>query len=152
MTAQIRYLESIGVRFVGHGLRKDFRVINCTLPEQQVIDTVELFSLPYVAPVRMPSHRSFQYLPSSRGQRKLSLRFLAWLLLKVDMQTSDFCHDSVEDAIAALKVCEDPRAAVACGLLHSSQSDASHLPSHFSCTICTASCRRSPASSSPPLT
>ena len=39
-----------------------------------------------------------------RGQRKISLRFLAWYLLKIDMQTSDFGHDSVEDAAAALRV------------------------------------------------
>ena len=39
------------------------------------------------------------------GQRRLSLRFLAWYFLNIDMQSQLVeGHDSVEDALTALKV------------------------------------------------
>lgn len=76
-------LLNLGCIFVGHGLIKDFRTINIHVPKAQVIDTVELFYI------------------KSRG-RKLSLRFLAWLLLKEDIQTD--MHDSIEDARTALRL------------------------------------------------
>eukprot|EP00051_Salpingoeca_urceolata_P017489 m.238457 g.238457 ORF g.238457 m.238457 type:complete len:1258 (+) comp18968_c0_seq2:2845-6618(+) len=78
---KLRYLELQGVRFLGHGLSKDFRVINITPPPHQVIDTVTLFHL--------------------SGRRKISLRFLAWNLLKINMQCS-YGHDSAEDAKTAM--------------------------------------------------
>ena len=79
-------LLNLGCKFIGHGLSSDFRTINIHVPETQVIDTQDLFSL---------GHRS---------QRKLSLRFLAWLLLQEDIQqnVAGGGHDSIEDARTAL--------------------------------------------------
>lgn len=61
-------------------MRKDFRIINIYVPNNQVKDTVKLFYLP--------------------NQRKLSLKFLACHLLHWDIQADN--HDSIEDAKTAL--------------------------------------------------
>ena len=80
-------LLNLGCKFIGHGLSSDFRTINIHVPEAQVIDTQELFSL------------------GERTRRKLSLRFLAWLLLGEDIQQNLIAgHDSIEDARTALKL------------------------------------------------
>ncbi|KKF96952.1 PAB-dependent poly(A)-specific ribonuclease subunit PAN2 [Ceratocystis platani] len=76
-------LLNLGCKFLGHGLKQDFRVINIKIPRVQVIDTINLFFL------------------QSR-LRKLSLAFLAWFLLKEDIQMET--HDSIEDARTALKL------------------------------------------------
>ena len=76
-------LLNLGCIFIGHGLPKDFRTINIHIPRSQVVDTVDLFFI------------------KSR-QRKLNLRFLAWYLLREDIQTE--MHDSVEDARTALRL------------------------------------------------
>lgn len=76
-------LLNLGCSFLGHGLKQDFRVINIHVPRSQVIDTAEFF-----------------FLPSRL--RKLSLAFLAWYLLKEEIQLET--HDSIEDARTALKL------------------------------------------------
>jgi len=78
---KLRRLVDCGCIFIGHGLSKDFRIINIYIPPDRVIDTVDLYFL------------------KSR-QRRLSLRFLSWFILGEHIQTDN--HDSIEDARSAL--------------------------------------------------
>lgn len=78
-------LLNIGCVFVGHGLKSDFRCINLQVPKAQIRDTIE-----------------FYYLPAFR--RMLSLKFLAYSVLKESVQTKN--HDSIEDARTALRLYE----------------------------------------------
>ncbi|KAG6878679.1 hypothetical protein C0993_011494 [Termitomyces sp. T159_Od127] len=80
---KLRLLVDRGCVFIGHGLSKDFRIINIYVPPEQVIDTVDLYFL-------------------KPRQRRLSLRFLSWAVLHEHIQTD--VHDSIEDARSALKL------------------------------------------------
>jgi len=78
---KLRLLVDRGCIFIGHGLSKDFRIINIYVPPEQVIDTVDLYFL-------------------RERQRRISLRFLSWFVLHENIQTDT--HDSIEDARSAL--------------------------------------------------
>jgi len=82
---KLRLLVDRGCTFIGHGLSKDFRIINIYVPLEQVIDTVDLYFL-------------------RERQRRLSLRFLSWFVLHQNIQTDT--HDSIEDARSALMLYE----------------------------------------------
>jgi len=79
---KLRALVDGGVVLAGHGLAKDFRIANFVVPPHQVVDTVALFRL--------------------TGKRLLSLRYLAACLLGADIQGTT--HDSIEDAVTALRL------------------------------------------------
>jgi len=114
------------------GLKKDFRIINMTVSPSMVRDTAELFYMPNQRKVRrqFPASRRTALL-SLRCSRdghslttndvQISLRYLAWYFLNIDVQVRSSrraaarsaCltnhsrpqagnHDSIEDARAAL--------------------------------------------------
>ncbi|KAF2971774.1 hypothetical protein GQX73_g1819 [Xylaria multiplex] len=93
---KIWILLNLGCKFLGHGLRQDFRVINIHVPKSQVIDTSDLFFI-------------------KERLRKLSLQFLAYTILKEDIQLHT--HDSIEDARTALRLYRKYQEYVEAGIL-----------------------------------
>jgi PAB-dependent poly(A)-specific ribonuclease subunit 2 len=95
-------LLNLGCVFVGHSLANDFRTINMHVPKAQVVDTSHLFFLPDF-------------------KRKLNLKFLAWCVLKEQIQQDT--HDSIEDAETALKLWRKYQEFVDAGVLEAMLSD-----------------------------
>ncbi|KAJ1655918.1 poly(A)-specific ribonuclease [Dispira simplex] len=85
---KLRYLVDAGCVFVGHGLTKDLRTINITVPPDQIIDTANIYRF------------------EDRG-RYISLKFLAWCVLGQSIQ--QLSHSSVQDAVASLRLYEEWR-------------------------------------------
>ncbi|KAK3994582.1 PAB-dependent poly(A)-specific ribonuclease subunit PAN2 [Cladorrhinum sp. PSN332] len=78
-------LLNLGCKFLGHGLRADFRVINIHVPKRQVIDTSALFYL-------------------RERLRWLGLALLADIVFGIKIQKGGKGHDSIEDARMSLKL------------------------------------------------
>ncbi|ORY62658.1 exonuclease [Pseudomassariella vexata] len=95
-------LLNLGCKFLGHGLKQDFRVINMHVPRSQIIDTSDKFFLP-------------------ERRRKFSLQFLAWCLLKEDIQQDT--HDSIEDSRTALRLYRKYEEFVDAGILEAMLQD-----------------------------
>ncbi|KAH7588270.1 Exonuclease [Nakaseomyces glabratus] len=76
---KIWLLMQLGCTFIGHGLQNDFKHINISVPKEQIRDTAVYFL---------------------QGKRYLSLRYLAYVLLDINVQEGN--HDSIEDAYTAL--------------------------------------------------
>jgi PAB-dependent poly(A)-specific ribonuclease subunit 2 len=79
---KLKVLVSAGVRFIGHGLAQDMRVMHLVIPSTQILDTVEIYRIP--------------------SQRKISLKFLMWYVFNEAVQMHE--HDSIEDARCALRL------------------------------------------------
>lgn len=77
---RLRHLIDEGCVFVGHGVEKDFQMINIHVPEEQIIDTAQLFRLPH--------------------ERLIRLQFLSSYFLHQQIQSKSHC--SLEDSTMTL--------------------------------------------------
>ncbi|KAI6062326.1 PAN2-PAN3 deadenylation complex catalytic subunit PAN2 [Aix galericulata] len=119
---KLRFLIDVGVKFVGHGLQKDFRVINLMVtalrppPRPRAgggsggprspwgsPPVGEAVGSPLCAP-QVPKDQVIDtvYLFHIPRKRMISLRFLAWYFL--DLKIQGETHDSIEDARTALQL------------------------------------------------
>ncbi|KAH9923912.1 ubiquitin carboxyl-terminal hydrolase-domain-containing protein [Epithele typhae] len=81
---KLRLLVDSGCILSGTAYRRtSASSVHIFVPQEQVIDTVDLYFL-------------------EARQRRLSLKFLTWFVLKENIQTDT--HDSIEDALSALKL------------------------------------------------
>uniref|UniRef100_A0AC35FRE8 USP domain-containing protein n=1 Tax=Panagrolaimus sp. PS1159 TaxID=55785 RepID=A0AC35FRE8_9BILA len=79
---KVLYLVENKNIFVGHALHNDFKILNIYVPDEQIIDTCQLYRL--------------------EGRQFLSLRDLVKIVLGDEIQSHR--HDSVEDALCALRL------------------------------------------------
>ena len=114
---KLRWMVDNGIVFVGHGLSKDFRMINMHVPDNQIIDTgnaSRLFSK-FSNFFSNSNTNLFNYsnLPIFTvhlfhlpGQRYVGLRFLIRYFFGAGegIQDASRGHDSIEDAWGALRL------------------------------------------------
>ena len=95
---KLRYLVDRGCTLVGHGLKKDFAMLNLVVPSAQVRDTAVLFRL----------NDEIAQKEFAGRNRVLSLKFIAsWLLgtgNRFQNANNPLGHDSIEDARVALSL------------------------------------------------
>lgn len=100
---KLRLLVDLGCVFIGHGLSKDFRIISTSRTTRQFVSLTDLGTDIYVPPEQIIDTVNLYFIPSR--QRKLSLRFLSFVVLHHDIQNAGM-HDSIEDARTALQLYE----------------------------------------------
>lgn len=106
---KLRFLIDIGVKFVGHGLQKDFRVINLMVRAVSSLRVGHLgytlclwgmghYGIPYLQPsillfCQVPKDQVLDtvYLFHMPRKRMISLRFLAWYFLGELLCLEDPC-------------------------------------------------------------
>lgn len=97
---KLRLLVDRGCIFIGHGLSKDFRIISMFSAFFIVASCLACFSDIFVPPEQVIDTVDLYFIKSR--QRRLSLKFLTWFVLKESIQTD--MHDSIEDARSALRL------------------------------------------------
>lgn len=113
---KLRALVDAGCVFIGHGLQQDFRIISttrsrgmglfadnvCRYPRAEEASYRHGGSVPHVPPQVRSGMRALGVFANVWAYRKIGLRFLAWYLLREDIQAET--HDSIEDSRTALAV------------------------------------------------
>ena len=102
---KLRYLVDTGCIFIGHGLKNDFKVINLSVPLDQVIDTGNFMTSWRISkdPLKIRfSSSPLVHLYHLPHNRMVSLKFLAYHFLGKKIQ--GVTHDSIEDAVTALQL------------------------------------------------